>query len=145
MHLAFLIPSFDFSSPITMADTGVTNLDDATVFEKRGRGRPRGSKNKPKTSADASSVSTPAKRHHDLPLGSKNKKLSAATAGIADLPDVSLAQPVLPQESTKNLFSFFAFAGAQCREQQRLPLNFFEFMDGRELREAILRPNYRTS
>jgi hypothetical protein len=37
-----------------------------------------------------------------------------------------------------NLFSFFAFAGAQCHEQQRLPLKFAEFMDGLELREAIL-------
>jgi hypothetical protein len=36
------------------------------------------------------------------------------------------------------VFSFFAIAGAQCREQQRVPLKFTEFMDGRELREAIL-------
>jgi hypothetical protein len=35
------------------------------------------------------------------------------------------------------MFSFFAFAGAQCREHQRLPLKFAEFMDGHELREAI--------
>jgi hypothetical protein len=28
---------------------------------------------------------------------------------------------------------------AQCREIQRLPLNFTKFMDGRELREAVLR------
>jgi hypothetical protein len=28
---------------------------------------------------------------------------------------------------------------AQCREIQRLPLNFIKFMDGRELREAVLR------
>jgi hypothetical protein len=27
---------------------------------------------------------------------------------------------------------------AQCREIQRLPLNFTNFMDGRELREAVL-------
>jgi hypothetical protein len=27
----------------------------------------------------------------------------------------------------------------QCREIQRLPLKFIKFMDGRELREAILR------
>jgi hypothetical protein len=37
------------------------------------------------------------------------------------------------------LFSFFAFAGARCREQQRLPVKFTKFMDGRELRKAILR------
>jgi hypothetical protein len=28
---------------------------------------------------------------------------------------------------------------AQCREIQRLPLSFTNFMDGRELREAVLR------
>jgi hypothetical protein len=28
---------------------------------------------------------------------------------------------------------------AQCREIQRLPLNFTKFMDGCELREAVLR------
>jgi hypothetical protein len=37
-----------------------------------------------------------------------------------------------------NLFSFFIIAGAQCREQQRVPLKFTKFMDGHELREAIL-------
>jgi hypothetical protein len=34
---------------------------------------------------------------------------------------------------------FFRIAGAQCHEQQRVPLKFTKFMDGRELREAILR------
>jgi hypothetical protein len=33
---------------------------------------------------------------------------------------------------------FFVIAGAQCREQQRAPLKFTQFMDGRELRVAIL-------
>jgi hypothetical protein len=28
---------------------------------------------------------------------------------------------------------------AQCRKIQRLPLSFTNFMDGRELREAVLR------
>jgi hypothetical protein len=37
-----------------------------------------------------------------------------------------------------HLFSFFSFAGAQCREQQRLPAKFTEFMDGSELREVVL-------
>jgi hypothetical protein len=36
------------------------------------------------------------------------------------------------------LFFFFVIAGAQCREQQCLSLKFTQFMDGRELREAIL-------
>jgi hypothetical protein len=33
---------------------------------------------------------------------------------------------------------FFCIASVQCREIQRLPLKFTQFMDGRELREAIL-------
>jgi hypothetical protein len=37
------------------------------------------------------------------------------------------------------IFSFFIIPGAQCREQQRVPLKFTNFMDGRKLREAILR------
>jgi hypothetical protein len=37
------------------------------------------------------------------------------------------------------IYSFFCIAGAQCREIQRLSLKFTQFMDGRELREAILR------
>jgi hypothetical protein len=37
------------------------------------------------------------------------------------------------------LFSFFCIAGPQCHEIQRLPSKFTNFMDGRELREAVLR------
>jgi hypothetical protein len=120
-----------------MADASVINLDGATVVEKCGRGLPRGSKNKPKTSTAASSSTTLAKRCHGHPLGSKNKKLTATMTIAANHLDVTLAQSSLPQSSTKNLFSFFAFAGAQCHEQQRLPLKFMEFMDGHELREAV--------
>jgi hypothetical protein len=59
---------------IAMADAGVINLEDATVVEKHGHGRPRGSKNKPKASAmDASSSTTLAKHRRGRPLGSKNK------------------------------------------------------------------------
>jgi hypothetical protein len=46
-------------------------------------------------------------------------------------------QPVLTQSFAGNVFSFFTFAGAHY-EKQHLPLKFTEFMDGRELREAIL-------
>jgi hypothetical protein len=53
--------------------------------------------------------------------------------------DIGLVHPILPHASAKNIFCFFAFAGTQCRERQCLPLKFAEFMDGRELREAILR------
>jgi hypothetical protein len=37
------------------------------------------------------------------------------------------------------VYSFFYIAGTQCREIQLLPLKFTKFMDGRELREAVLR------
>jgi hypothetical protein len=80
-----------------MADASVINLDDAPVTAgKRGRGHSRGSKNKPKTSAATSSATVLTKRHRGRPLGSKNKKSSTAMAGSADLPDVSLVQPILP-------------------------------------------------
>jgi hypothetical protein len=36
------------------------------------------------------------------------------------------------------MYSFFCIAGAQCREIQWVPLKFTKFMDGRELREAVL-------
>jgi hypothetical protein len=122
-----------------MADVGVINLEDATVVKKRCCGHPRGSKNKPKASTVDTSSSTPAKRRRGRPLGSKNKvKTSAAPTNTGEDLDVSLAQPVLLQSSAGVVSPFFAFAGAQCHEQQRLSLKFTEFMEGRELREAIL-------
>jgi hypothetical protein len=58
-----------------MADVGAINHSDLATVEKRGRNRPRGSKNKPKSSLDvAASSSTPVKHCHGHPLGSKNKK-----------------------------------------------------------------------
>jgi hypothetical protein len=70
-------------------------------------GRPLGSKNKPKPSSSLArrSVDAPAARHNASP-----------------------PPPI-------NLFSFFVIAGAQCREQQHVPLKFTQFMNGRELRE----------
>jgi hypothetical protein len=57
-----------------MADAGVVDLDTGALIEKQGRGRPRGSKNKPKdASLVASSSSASMKRHPGRPLGSKNK------------------------------------------------------------------------
>jgi hypothetical protein len=86
-----------------MADAVVINLGDATVVEKRGRGRSRGSKNKPKTSPVVSSSAIPVKRRRGRPLGSKNKKTSAATASAAKHLDVSFAQPILPQSFVGSL------------------------------------------
>jgi hypothetical protein len=122
-----------------MADTRVINLEGGMVAEKHGRSHPQGSKNKPKASIMQASSSTVAKHCRGRPLGSKNKtKASATPTNINEHLDVSLAQPNLLQPSASTLYSFFVFDDAQCREQQRLPLKFTEFMDGRELCEAIL-------
>jgi hypothetical protein len=51
-------------------------------------------------------------------------------AGAAPCPSAPLpAAPIAPAQ----IFSFFCIAMAQCREMQRLPLEFTKFMDGREL------------
>jgi hypothetical protein len=64
-----------------MADAGGVNLDAGVLMEKRGRGRPRGSKNKPKDASMVASSSASVKRRPGRFLGSKNKpKVLAATA-----------------------------------------------------------------
>jgi hypothetical protein len=63
-----------------MADTGVIDLDTGIAVEKRGRGLPRDSKNKPKdVSMVASSSAAPMKRRLGRPLGSKNKPKSSSS------------------------------------------------------------------
>jgi hypothetical protein len=122
-----------------MADTGIIDLDTDVVVEKRGRGRPHGSKNKPKEYGMAgSSSSVPAKRRPGRPLGSKKKPKLSASLATKPL-DAAAAPRNAPPPSSSNIFSLFAFAGVQCREQQRVPLKFTKFMDGQELCEAILR------
>jgi hypothetical protein len=122
-----------------MADTGVVDLDVGVMEEKHGRGRPHGSKNKSKVaSMAASSSSAPVKRCPGRLLGSKNKPKPSASLANEPL-DAKGAHRNTHPPSSENIFSFFAFAGAQCREQQRVPLKFTEFMDGQDLREAILR------
>jgi hypothetical protein len=121
-----------------MVDTRVIDLDAGVVVEKRGRGCPRGSKNKPKGASMVVSSSAPVKRCPGRPLGSKNKPKPSAS--IANTPlDATAARRNTPPPSSSNIFSFFASAGAQCHEQQCIPLKFTEFMDGHELHEAILR------
>jgi hypothetical protein len=63
-----------------MADTDGSRLNIGAPVEKRGRGRPRGSKNKSTGPAAVASSSAPAKRRPGRPAGSKNKPkvLSAA-------------------------------------------------------------------
>jgi hypothetical protein len=108
------------------------------VVENQGRGHPRGSKNKVKATIASSLSTVPGKRRRGRPLGSKNKKPSVAAVGASTTIDLGLAQLSLPQRSPGNVFWFFAFANAQCREHQRLSLKFAEFMDCHEVNHAIL-------
>jgi hypothetical protein len=118
-----------------MADAGVVNLDTGALMEKRGRGHPCSSKNTPKDASLVASSSASAKWHPGCPLGSKNKpKVSAAIAPGASAAPRNASPPPPPVK----IYSFFCIAGAQCREQQRVLLKFSNFMDGRELHEAIL-------
>jgi hypothetical protein len=123
-----------------MADVDATDQGDMAIVEKRDHSHPRGSKNNPKSSlAIVASSSTPAKRRPGRPLGIENKKSAIVIADPADHLDVSFVHPAVPSSSSGDLFSFFSFVGAQCREQHHLPLKFTEFMEGRELWEAVLR------
>jgi hypothetical protein len=118
-----------------MADAGADNLDTGVLMEKQGCDRPRGNKNKPKDTSLVASSSASAKRCPGCPMGSKNKpKASAAVA-----PGASAAHRNASPPPPVKIYSFFCITGAQCREQQCVPLKFTKFMDGRELREVILR------
>jgi hypothetical protein len=101
--------------------------------EKQGRGRPRGSKDKASIDALAASSSALVKWRLGRPAGSKNKPKVPLAAPDPSTPSASASPPL------SRLFSFFCIAGLQCREIQRLPSKFMNFMDGRELREAVLR------
>jgi hypothetical protein len=92
-----------------MADTDVIDLDTGVVVEKHGRGRPRGSKNKPKESAMAgSSSSAPVKRRPGRPLGSKNKPKLSTSFATKPL-DAAAVRNNTPPPSSGNIFSFFRF------------------------------------
>jgi hypothetical protein len=121
-----------------MADADGSHLNLGSPVVPRGRGRPRGSKNNSNTTPVIAGTSSdaPAKRRPGRPPGSKNKpKVTGTALGPIAPPPAAPAAPVAPPR----IFSFFCIAMAQCREIQRLPLNFTKFMDGRELREAVLR------
>jgi hypothetical protein len=115
-----------------MADADGSRLNLGSPVAPRGRGRPRGSKNKSNTTpaAAGSSSAAPAKHRPGRPPGSKNKP-----KGIGAAPSLITPIPAAPAR----IFSFFCIAMAQCHEIQHLPLDFTKFMDGRELREAVLR------
>jgi hypothetical protein len=122
-----------------MVDTGVIDLNTGSVVEKRGRGCPRGSKNKPKyASMVVLSSSAPVKQRPGRPLGSKNKPKPSASLARRSVDANAVRHSTSPPPPPVNVFSFFAITGAQCREQQCVPLKFTEFMDECELREAIL-------
>jgi hypothetical protein len=86
----------------------------------------------------ASSSSAPMNRRPSRPLGSKNKPKSSTSLANRSM-DANATRHNASPPRPVNVFSFFAIVGAQCREQQCVPLKFTQFMDGRELREAILR------
>jgi hypothetical protein len=116
-----------------MADASDSRLNIDAPVVKRGHGRPRGSKNKTTIAAMGASSSALVKRHPGRPTGSKNKPKvpSAITSPSAPSPGTTSSSP--------SIYSFFCICNAQCHEIQRLPLKFTNFMDGRELREAVLR------
>jgi hypothetical protein len=119
-----------------MADADVFRLNFGSPVAPQGRGRPHGSKNKTTPATVGSSSAAPIKHRPGCPPGSKNKpKVTGAAPGPSAPPPAALAAPSSPPR----IFSFICIAMAQCRKIQRLPLNFTKFMDGRELREAVLR------
>jgi hypothetical protein len=121
-----------------MADTGGLHLNIGAQMEKRGHGHPRGSKNKSKDPSAVSLSSVSVKWRPGRPVGSKNKpKVSIAAPGPS-APPHNASPPPLPK-----IYSFFCIVGAQCREIQRVPLKFIKFMNGREIREAILHEHSR--
>jgi hypothetical protein len=60
-------------------------------------------------------------------------------AGAAQGPVAPPSSAPSASAASSRIFSFFCIALGQCREIQRLPTDFTKFMDGRELREAVLR------
>jgi hypothetical protein len=116
-----------------MADASGSRFNLGAPVEKRGRGRPHGSENKTIAATAVASSSALGKRCPGRPAGSKNKPKAsfAAPGSSAPSPDASSPSP--------RIYSFFCICNAQCPEIQRLPLKITKFMDGRELREAVLR------
>jgi hypothetical protein len=91
-----------------MADAGESRLTIGALMEKRGRGYPRGSKNKASVGAALASSSAPVKQRPGRPAGSKNKpKVAPASLGPS-APSANASSP--------RIYSFFYIAGTQCRE-----------------------------
>jgi hypothetical protein len=127
LHLGFL-----FYQLVSMANADGSCLNLGSPTAPRGHGRPHGSKNNTAPAAVGPSLSALMKQCPGHLARSKNKpKVPCAIPGPSAPPgNTSPCQP--------RIYSFFCITGAQCHEIQRLPLKFTKFMDGRELREAIL-------
>jgi hypothetical protein len=95
-HLGFLFLTF-----ASMADASGSRLNLGAPVEKRGRGRPRGSKNKIVSAAAVAPSSALVKRRPGRPAGSKNKPKvpSAAPGSSTPSPDASSSLP--------RIYSFF--------------------------------------
>jgi hypothetical protein len=94
-----------------MADAGGSHLNIGAQVAKRGRGHPRGSKNKSKDPAMVASPSVPVKRCPGRPVGSKNKPKDSAAALGPSAPPHNASPPPSPK-----FYFFFCIADAQCRE-----------------------------
>jgi hypothetical protein len=101
-----------------MADASGSRLNIGAPMEKRGHGRPRGSKNKATATNLVASSPAPVKRRPGRPVGSNNKIKAPSPTPGPSTPSANTSSP-LPR-----VYSFFCIAGTQCREIQRLPLEF---------------------
>jgi hypothetical protein len=95
-----------------MVDAGDFNLGNGVLMENRGRGHPRGNKNKPKDASLVASLFAPVKRRPGRPVGSKNKTKVPVVAALGSSAAPRDASPPTPVKT----FSFFYIASAQCRE-----------------------------
>jgi hypothetical protein len=98
-----------------MADAGGSRLNLGSPAAPRGRGRPRGSRNKSKTILAAAGTSSDAlaKRRPGRPPGSENKpKVTGAGPGPAAPPSTTPSAPA----ASSRIFSFFYIAMGQCHE-----------------------------
>jgi hypothetical protein len=96
-----------------MEDAGVINLDTDAMVEKRGRGHPHGSKNKPNdVSMVASSSSALMKRRPGRPLGSKNKPKPSSSPALRSVDEHVARHNASPPPPPVSMFSFFIISGA---------------------------------
>jgi hypothetical protein len=91
---------------VSMADAGGSRLNIGAPVEKRGRGRPRGSKNKATIEAVVVSSSVLVKRRPSRPAGSKNKPKVPSAAPSSSAPSANASPP------PPRIYSLFCIAGA---------------------------------